>query len=424
MFDNVGSQLDSMSSVVDQLSQVDLSSLNSAELLEATRRWDRLDRQSAAVRHRLIAEIDQRHLAVEVGHKHTVALLRDLCNLTPGVARRRVELARALGPGRSLSGGALPPVFAQTAEAALRGELSADHARVIIATVDRLPHGVAAESDVAVEKELVAQAVTLDPGQLARLGRRVVDHLDPDGILRDEAYRERTRDLTLCQRADGSVHGSFDLTASCGERLLTVLDSLARPLPAADGSADPRTPGQRRHDGFEDALDRLLRDGGLPATGGVSTTVLLTISEDQVRERIGLARTGHGALISVRQALQLAADAKVVPVVFAGADELASYGSAQRLASASQRYALVARDKGCSFPGCDAPPAWTQAHHMIEHQLGGPTSVENMALLCGSCHRMFDRLGWRGTMIDGLPHWIPPPWIDPDQVPRLNAAHG
>jgi hypothetical protein len=424
VFESHAGLLDRLDDAFDELLGTSLASLDAGDLLALTRRWESLTRRAGAVEHRLVAEVDQRNLAVEHGYRHTAALLHDVWNVSAATARRRVRLARDLAPGRALSGAALPPIFSQTAAAEAGGNLSIEHAQVIINAVDRLPDGVAATSDVAIEKDLVEQAAVLDPVQLSRVARRIIDHLDPDGVLRDEDYRERRRDLSVHQRPDGTVHGSFELTAACGERLLTILDSLARPLPAADGTADPRSPGQRRHDGLEDALDRLLRDGGLPNTGGVATTVLLLITEDQLRERAGLATTGHGGLISLPKALELAADANVVPVVFGRAGQVAAHGTGQRLANPSQRYALIARDKGCCFPGCDAPPAWTQAHHMIDYQLGGPTAVDNLALLCGPCHRMFDKLGWRGVMIDGVPHWIPPAWIDPNRQPRRNTMHG
>jgi len=32
-------------------------------------------------------------------------------------------------------------------------------------------------------------------------------------------------------------------------------------------------------------------------------------------------------------------------------------------------------------------------------------------------------MGWRVDMTDGLPTWIPPAWIDPDQKPIRNRGH-
>ena len=58
-----------------------------------------------------------------------------------------------------------------------------------------------------------------------------------------------------------------------------------------------------------------------------------------------------------------------------------------RIATPSQRQALIARDQGCSFPGCDIPPACCETHHVIEFQHGGKTSVDTLALACGHHHR-------------------------------------
>ena len=33
------------------------------------------------------------------------------------------------------------------------------------------------------------------------------------------------------------------------------------------------------------------------------------------------------------------------------------------------------------------------------------------------------KLGYHGLMINGVPHWLAPTWIDPEQVPRRNHAH-
>ena len=99
------------------------------------------------------------------------------------------------------------------------------------------------------------------------------------------------------------------------------------------------------------------------------------------------------------------------------------YSSVQRLFTEPQRLAMMARDRGCAFHDCDAPPGHCDAHHMTEFQQTGHTRVDDGALLCGTHHDSFEKQGWTGTMIDGVPHWTPPTWIDPDQVPRRNTRH-
>jgi hypothetical protein len=118
--------------------------------------------------------------------------------------------------------------------------------------------------------------------------------------------------------------------------------------------------------------------------------------------------------------LRIAGEATVVPVVI-GREGVLGYGRARRIATAAQRDALTARDRGCCFPGCDAPPGWTQVHHVVEWIYGGTTDLDNLCLLCGYHHREFERRGWKVTVKDGRPWWIPPRHIDPDQVPIRNT---
>jgi hypothetical protein len=158
-------------------------------------------------------------------------------------------------------------------------------------------------------------------------------------------------------------------------------------------------------------------------TGGVHATILLTVTETELKSRAGLATTGHGAIISVEQALQICTDLEVIPIIFNDANAVTYFGTGYRLATPAQRMALAARDKGCCFPGCDRPPAWCEAHHVDEYRNGRPTSLWNLALLCGYHHREFQNLGWIVHMINGIPMWTPPTWIDPLRIPVRNTAH-
>lgn len=202
-----------------------------------------------------------------------------------------------------------------------------------------------------------------------------------------------------------------------------MLDPLSAPTPADDGMRDERSAGQRRHDALHDMSTRLLRSDTLPAAAGAPVTILLTTTLAELAADAGAARTGHGEVWSIRQLQQAADEAALVPVVLNGSGGVLAYGRTRRLASRGQRLALIARDGGCCFPGCDRPAAWTEVHHIRAWADGGPTDIDNMCLLCRFHHREFERTGWQVRMSDdAVPEWIPPPFVDPDRRPRRNTA--
>jgi Domain of unknown function (DUF222) len=84
-------------------------------------------------------------------------------------------------------------------------------------------------------------------------------------------------------------------------------------------------------------------------------------------------------------------------------------GRATRAPTAAQRRALALRDGGCTFPGCDAPIPWTDAHHLDPWNHGGPTDLPRLALMCRRHHRIAHRTGWNVTIdTHGWTHWTTP----------------
>ena len=62
---------------------------------------------------------------------------------------------------------------------------------------------------------------------------------------------------------------------------------------------------------------------------------------------------------------------------------------------------MTTRDRGCTWPGCDAPPGWCDvAHGNTPFRHGGQLTLDNCALLCRRHHRRFDTGSWR-MHIDG-----------------------
>ena len=62
-----------------------------------------------------------------------------------------------------------------------------------------------------------------------------------------------------------------------------------------------------------------------------------------------------------------------------------------------------------------------EAHHLIPWEHGGETKLSNLAMLCRVHHRQVHSTEWVVRIRDGLPEFIPPRWIDPDQRPRRRA---
>jgi hypothetical protein len=61
-------------------------------------------------------------------------------------------------------------------------------------------------------------------------------------------------------------------------------------------------------------------------------------------------------------------------------------GRATRLVPDSLRRLLELRDQGCTYPGCDRPARWCEAHHKQHWADGGTTDLANLQLLCTAHH--------------------------------------
>jgi hypothetical protein len=242
------------------------------------------------------------------------------------------------------------------------------------------------------------------------------------------------------------------LEAEAGQTLLAALEPLARPASAQDA----RSGGQRRADALTELARRALEGGRLPQTGGVrpQLTVLVDLDSltghpdtgslggdtacgpldpeacrrlacDGAVTRVLVTRNprlhghhdpghhGHDPGPHVDPAghrghhdpdgdrgltAQLRAAAALLPPVLGGApSQPLDVGRTSRVVSPAQRTALAVRDGGCVFPDCDRPLAWCEAHHLWHWLHGGPTDLDNLALLCRAHHRAVHEGGWQLT---------------------------
>lgn len=391
--------------------------------------------------HLLIQAADQHGLAERYCFSSVEKLVAQALRISYGEAKRRVRAAVTLGPRQSADGTALPPLRAALASAQATGELSPTAADVIERTLMKVDL-ISPARLVETELTLVGYGRVFEPGELGRVCDRVLDHIDPDGSRPRDAIEWDRRELHLGRCRDGMIKVEGRLTAAAGARVKAVLGPLAAPRatvePAPNGGERPvlddRSTGQRMHDALDEACARLLRMGSAPASGGTPATVIITMTEEQLAQTIGshssaasrvsgggLVDTSTGEVLSIAEALRLATEAEIAPVVMSAAGRPLHLGRTRRLATPSQTLALIARDGGCSFPGCTTPPEWCERHHIVPWHLGGRTDVDNLTLLCGYHHSHFVRAGWTCQLSpDGLPAWRPPRWQQRGREPIIN----
>jgi len=387
-------------------------SLSDADLAVALDRWAVVTAQLAAGGLNLVGDADSRNMGVSEA-ADTAGWMRGRLLMHPGDAKRTVRLANSVRGDCAATGAAFG-----------RGAFSVAHAKVIVHAITHLPP---VEADIKAQAEafLIEQAQVLDPLLLRRAAEALTETLTtgPDAderLLRDIARRE----FTGVTAADGMVRVRGWLDREAWAQFSAVLDPLAAPCPAADGTPDPRSAARRRGDALPE-LARLAANATMPRIGGVAPTLTVTIGHDALAGRIraaGLLNTGEP--ISAGAARRIGCDAQLIPVVLGSAGQPLDIGRAARIVPPPMRRALIVRDEACAFPGCDRPAAWSEAHHLVHWADGGITALDNLVLLCLAHHHAVHHHGWTVSLDgDGLPTFHPPPWIDPDQTPRQHHRY-
>jgi hypothetical protein len=417
---NAAESVQQLAAAVASLLSVSWSSCADAELLELGREVEVLRRRLDCFDHRLVAELDTRGLADRELLRSTPALLAQLFTISPGEASRRARESRELAPGVTPSGAPVPPGRPELAQAREAGAISGDHVQLVLRALDRLPGSLAPSVVAEAETVLTEYARVLPPPELAKAATRLVNTLDPDGRFTDDLDRRRRRSLTITPLGDGMHRLSGDLDPACAALAGTVLNALAAPRPSDADGPDARTATQRRHDALAQVMSLALRADELPQTAGTPATVLITLRADQLADEAGTATTSTGALLSAADALHLADQAALALLVTSDRGEPLQLYRRRRVASPSQTLALIARDRGCTFPGCTMPPEWTEKHHIRAWKDGGETNLDNLCLICDYHHDNHLRRGWTIQLRDGRPWFRPPPLKDPQQRPVRN----
>ena len=421
--------------LAELLTAVDSGALDHLEAAEKIAMWQKFEtlrNKLPLIDHQMIADAEASDLPREYCSSTMIQFLVRVLQLSPGEAASRVRAAAAVGSRTSMLGLSLDPVLPRLAALQRDGVVSAEKVQIVERAMHKLTRpDLDPEAVETAEQLLTDHAAILAPPELRRFAHAVVNAADPDGPQPvDDALQQDRRYLELKQRRDGMWHLAGRLTNTVGTQLTAILDPLAKPrtssIEDSDGNTtqmpDPRPRVQRLHDALDEACAKLLKSADQPSVGGIPASVVVTISLEDLLAKAGLAETADGTQLIPDQLLRIADEADIWPTIIDQNGVPLALGRTQRLASKGQTMALIARDAGCSFPGCTHPPQWCDRHHILDWILGSPTDLENLTLLCRYHHTHFLQKGWICRITaEGLPEWIPPRWIDQDQQPHTNT---
>ncbi len=108
----------------------------------------------------------------------------------------------------------------------------------------------------------------------------------------------------------------------------------------------------------------------------------VTVHVDRSALVDGRGRSG----LPIESVRRMACDAETVMIVEDEDEQPLSVGRNTRTVPQRISLALWARDKGCTFPGCNRQ-RFVDAHHVKHWAQGGETSLDNLLLLCTRHHR-------------------------------------
>jgi hypothetical protein len=365
-----------------------LAGLPDARLEEDFAELQRAAELIDAERLRRLAEIERRGTYRRDGHLSAAAWLASAFKMAWGTARNEVRMARALED---------MPVTRRALE---DGDLSMSAARVLVDARDADHEAFRASEATLVEAARIHSMQ--DVRRVAAYWRQATEREAAMGG--DEKLREHRR-LHASVTFMGMVRVDGNLDPETGETLLTALRAVLDAESRTAGTDDGRTPAQRRADALGEVCRQWLDLGDRPTLAGERPHLTVTVGAGALRDGAGEpSELDHAGPVDPGLARRVACDGSIRRVVMAGRSEPLDVGRRTPVVSPAMRRAVIVRDRGCRFPGCDRPHSWCDAHHVVHWADGGPTALANLLLLCRRHHRMIHgRGGFSLALEDGRP---------------------
>ena len=302
------------------------------------------------------------------------------------------------------------PELGAVAESMLTADIDPATAVVVGAEFDKLVKDLKPDAAPVVLDHMLNVAADGGPGAVRQLRQEIIARWGEQGDFEEQQEKCRRHiDLTAGRETSTGIWDYRLRTDNEGRAILeAAIGTLAAPRPNPDGTLDARPVGRRRGEALTEALRRsvIATSGECPSTSP-KAVLMLTMGYDDLKAQVGAAYAAGtlatGTPIAPDTVRKLACDAAIISVVVGNSGEILNQGREKRLFTWAQLKNLWARDHHCTFPGCNAPAAWTDAHHLIHWADGGRTDLGNAALLCGRHHTIVHRDRLAGTVTpDGV----------------------
>ncbi len=340
-----------------------------------------------AAEHRLlvlIEEFDRGEGFGQFGFRRCAEWLSWRTGISPGPARERVRVARALA--------GLPRI----SEAMSQGRLSYSKVRALTRYAN--PKN---------EEEMLNFGLTGTAAHVERLvrGWRRVDRQEEAS---EERLRHEQRYLNVATDEHGVVRIEGQLDPEVGALLRRALEAAddaefrGNRDEGASGAESPSrggrsTPTQRRADAIgliaEVALSAGFGDDAPTSRADRFQVMVHVQAEELAADAVcgGATLDGHQD-VPAGTFRRLACDASRVVMAHDADGTPLSVGRRTRTVPPAIRRALRHRDGGCQFPGCHN--RFADAHHIKHWADGGTTALDNLVLLCRSHHRAVHEGGY------------------------------
>ena len=355
------------------------------ELIRLCRERDLLDLQIAA----LAAQFAEGDVWDQDGSNSAIDWIRFNCHMTSNAAADSIAVGKNLWR------------MPESVQAVAQGEIGYAHTKAMARTANAL-------GTKFHEEPLLEKARENSPGKFYYICNHYRHAADREGYEAEQAELVENRRMWITTCDDGTVLISGQFDPEGGAVLRTAYEPLAR----RSGAHDDRSREKRMADAVVDVAMHALDSGLIPQQGSQRTHLNVTTSLETLLGLPGAtgAELEHSALpISSKTVERLACDASVTRILLNSESVVIDVGRAKRTISGPARKAINARDRGCTWPGCERPASWTSGHHLKHWLHGGSNEPPNLTLLCSRHHYLVHEGHWqivRGD--DGRMLTIPP----------------